>query len=145
MLFTSQGRSVLGKTIPSVLCRRPRAQFFPTWTDLGWWITYIYFQNISGNAEDLLSYPKVVIKKETFTANYGSTLRIFTRNSVSTTCKTRSRGAKFEHTNLVKINPQRFTKLISPAPNLCQSFCNGFPAPCLLCGRCSSLYANQHF
>ena len=32
ILFTSQGRSVLGKTVPSVLCTkypRPRAQFFP--------------------------------------------------------------------------------------------------------------------
>ena len=31
-----------------------------------------YLQNISENEEDLLSYPKVVIKKETFTANHGS-------------------------------------------------------------------------
>ena len=29
MLFTSQGRSVLGKSVPSVLYPRPRAQFFP--------------------------------------------------------------------------------------------------------------------
>ena len=31
-----------------------------------------YLPNISENEEDLLSYPKVVIKKETFTANHGS-------------------------------------------------------------------------
>ena len=31
-----------------------------------------YLENISGNAEDLLSYPKVVIKNETFPANHGS-------------------------------------------------------------------------
>ena len=31
-----------------------------------------YITNISGNAEDLLSYPKVVIKNETFPANQGS-------------------------------------------------------------------------
>ena len=31
-----------------------------------------YITNISGNAEDLLSYPKVVIKNETFPANHGS-------------------------------------------------------------------------
>ena len=31
-----------------------------------------YLQNISENEEDLLSYPKFVIKKETFTANHGS-------------------------------------------------------------------------
>ena len=32
---------------------------------------YIYIYNISENEEDL-SYPKVVIKKKTFTANHGS-------------------------------------------------------------------------
>ena len=31
-----------------------------------------YSPNISEYEEDLLSYPKVVIKKETFTANHGS-------------------------------------------------------------------------
>ena len=31
-----------------------------------------YLQNIRENEEDLLSDPKVVIKKETFTANHGS-------------------------------------------------------------------------
>ena len=33
--------------------------------------TVYYLQNIGEN-EDLLSYPKVVIKKETFMANHGS-------------------------------------------------------------------------
>ena len=33
--------------------------------------TVYYLQNISGN-EDLLSYPKVVIENEIFTANHGS-------------------------------------------------------------------------
>ena len=31
-----------------------------------------YLQNINENEEDLLSYPKVVIKNEKFTANHGS-------------------------------------------------------------------------
>ena len=31
-----------------------------------------YLQNISENVEDLPSYSKVVIEKETFTANHGS-------------------------------------------------------------------------
>ena len=64
MLFTSQGRSVLGKTVPSVLCTalglrpradpRPRVQFFPIRTScqvnniyvctcsmLGFWFTIL--------------------------------------------------------------------------------------------------------
>ena len=40
MLFTSQGWSVLGKTVPEVLGLRwyttQRAQFFPVQTNLGW-------------------------------------------------------------------------------------------------------------
>ena len=40
------------------------------------WRIY-YLQNISENEEDLLSYPKVVIKKKTFTANHGSFLQDF--------------------------------------------------------------------
>ena len=57
-----------------------------------------YLQNIGEN-EDPLSYPKVAIKKETSTANYGSFHRIFTNSSVSTTCFIRSRGAQFETMN----------------------------------------------
>ena len=60
--------------------------------------TVYYLQNIGEN-EDLLSYPKVVIKKETFMANHGSFSQDFKRNSVSTTCFNRSRGAQFEHMN----------------------------------------------
>ena len=44
MLFTSQGQSVLGKTVPSVLCTKTSGTiFFPIQTDFGWWITYITF------------------------------------------------------------------------------------------------------
>ena len=58
-----------------------------------------YLKNISENEEDLLSYSKVVIKKETFTANHGSFPQDFTRNSVGTKCFTRSREAQFENMN----------------------------------------------
>ena len=40
---------------------------------------------------------------------------------------------------------RRVNKLISPVPNLCESFRNRYPAPCPLRGRCSSLYVNRYF
>ena len=62
------------------------------------YITYI--QNISGNAEDLLSYPKVVIKKKKYSRQITAlSLRIFTRNSMSTACFTGSGRARFKHMN----------------------------------------------
>ena len=36
-----------------------------------------YVLNVRENEEDLLSYPKVVIKKETFVANHGSLTQDF--------------------------------------------------------------------
>ena len=58
-----------------------------------------YLQNISENEEDLLSYPKFIIKRKHLLQITALSLRIFTRNSVSTKCFTRSRGAQFEHIN----------------------------------------------
>ena len=45
--YSPAGRSVLGETVPEVLStargRRPRAQFLPIRTDLGRWITFLFF------------------------------------------------------------------------------------------------------
>ena len=54
---------------------------------------------MSENKEDLLSYPKVVKKKEPSRQITALSLTIFTKNSMSTTCFTRFRGAQFEHMN----------------------------------------------
>ena len=66
MSFTSLGRSVFGKTVPEVLdtaqgrYSRQRAQFFPIWTDLGWWMTFLFFSTINTM--------KAVRKTQTFRA-----------------------------------------------------------------------------
>ena len=41
MLFTSQGQSVLGKTVPSVLCTKTSGTVFPN-TDQPWLVNNIY-------------------------------------------------------------------------------------------------------
>ena len=41
MLFTSQGQSVLGKTVPSVLCTKTSGTVFPD-TDRPWLVNNIY-------------------------------------------------------------------------------------------------------
>ena len=41
MLFTSQGRSVIGKTVPSVLCTQDLGHSFSQYGPPVWWITYI--------------------------------------------------------------------------------------------------------
>ena len=47
--YSPDRRSILGNTIPKVLATgfrwytRPRAQLFPIQTNLGWWITFLFF------------------------------------------------------------------------------------------------------
>ena len=55
-----------------------------------------YSPNISEYEEDLLSYPKVVIKKETFTANHGSFPQDFHKEFSEHEV---FRGAQFGHMN----------------------------------------------
>ena len=55
-----------------------------------------YSPNISEYEEDLLSYPKVVIKKETFTANHGSFPQDFHKEFSEHEV---FRGAQFRHMN----------------------------------------------
>ena len=94
--------------------------------------TAYYLQNISEN-EDLLSYPKVVIKKETFTANLGSFPQDFQRefsehdvyhqvhkvqeldlNTRITFSKLNSYLVVHKLLSLHEVN--------KPVPNLCESF-----------------------
>ena len=69
--YSTARSSICGKTVPEDKShKKDRTQFFPIWTDLGWWITFLFFSTriqSSGMATNhTINSPRFTGKTERF-------------------------------------------------------------------------------